>query len=142
MTKKPVSKFDSVKNDPLLQGKKGLEFDNISESESTELTPAQKATVFLSKYMDVIDPIDTYSDYFHTSAKGEAWELKDIKTQYVNLVVSEKWSEEKYVAVINDIFENRAIFSPLTLDIRGRMYEQGSLSSQQRLARNKRRGRL
>lgn len=139
MGKKRTSKFDSARKDPLLQGAQGLIFDNMKPEDVFELTDAQKATKFLSKYMEVIDPFVTYKEYFQASAKGEAWDMKDVKTQYVALVLKGNWSEEKYVTVINDIFENGAVFSPLTLDFRGRMYEAGQLASQKRQSTRRRR---
>lgn len=142
VAKKPSSKFGSIKATPLFQGETGLSFDNVASEEVIELTDEQKASRFLSKYQELVDPFVTYREYFEASAKGSGWDLKDVKTQYIKLVLSGKWPEAKYVTVINDIFEHGAVFSPLVLDTRGRMYEQQALASQRRSASTRRRGRV
>lgn len=140
MGAKRVSKHSAAKHDPFLQGKQNLFGDLQVDAEV--LTDEQKATAFLTKYQELVDPFETYKLYFQSSAKSEAWNMKDVKLYYTQLVLSGRWSEKKYVTVINDVFENGAVFSPVTLETKGRIYEEEGLSSQRRAASSRRRGRL
>lgn len=139
---KKRTKFDSVKKDPLLQQHEGLQFDNLFPDEVIELTDEQKATAFISRYLERERPISTYNSYFKNSAKGEAWELKELKDYFILLVASEKWSEEKFVAVVNSIYAENQIMSIPSLDVRGRMYDQGSLRTSGKKVTSRRRGRI
>lgn len=140
MTKEPV------KRNPLLQGHPGLEFDNLTPEEVIATTDDQKTETFLSRYLESFHGdrdggTDRFSRYFGSSAKGEAWELRDIKLHYKNLVLSGKWEEDKFVAVLNSLYEDHLLITPLTLEARGKFYDQGKLRGGPR-GYARRRGRI
>lgn len=97
------------------------------------LTDDQKVDVFISKYMDIVDPIAIYKNYFESSAKGVDHILLEIKRYYKVLVLGGKWSEKKYVACVNDILEHKVQLNVITLERRGFMFDSNSLSSQKRI---------
>jgi len=115
----------------LHQGLPGLEFPNIKPEDLIALTPEQKSEKFLTKYMQIVDPIIRYSEYFDSTAKEISVIYKQIKVGYINLVVTEKWTEKKYVAVINRIFEQKSEINTFILDRIGFMYDNGVLDQQE-----------
>lgn len=144
---KKTSKFGSAKADPLLQGLPGLEFDNHTPAEITATTDAQKAEVFISRFVESFKEDDDggkdrWSKYFGASVKGEAWELKELKRFYIQLVVSGKWSEEKFTAVVHSIYRDYQIMSVLSLDARGKFYDQGRLTGAIERGSSRRKGRI
>lgn len=102
------------------------------------LTNDEKADVFMSKYMDVVNPVARYQKYFESSAKGLDHILRDIKLYYKKLVVEGQWTEKKYVEVINDLLENRTVISITTLDRSGLMFDKEQLASQRKARRRRR----
>lgn len=142
MGKKKPSKFGAAKHDPLLQGNRGLDFSNLKPAEVVELTDEQKATAFLSRYLEVEHPISRFHTYFESSVKGEAWELKELKQFYLKLVVAGKWSEEKFITVANSIYRDNQVMSAVVLDARGRMYDNGGLKEPEKRGSSRRRGRI
>lgn len=125
------------KHNPLFKEQQGLQFDNVNEP-ITILTEDQKVDKFLSKYLEVVNPVSTYKSYFESSAKEINHILKEIKNYYKKLVLNGTWSEKKYVLVINDIFENKMLFSINTLDISGLKYDKGTLQNQSRNTKRRR----
>lgn len=103
------------------------------------LSIEEKQDAFLSKYMEVMDPVGRYKKYFESSAKGVDHILRDIKLYYKKLVLEGSWSERKYVEVIGDLFENRVVISVVTLDRSGLMYDKGQLVSQRKVKNSNRR---
>lgn len=125
-----------TKRHPLFQKENTLDFGDF---EVDELTEDQKTDAFISKYMDVFDPIKTYEKYFKSSAKSVDHILRDVKLYYKKLVLQGEWSEKKYVVVINDIFENNTPFTVVTLDRNGLLFEKEQLASQRRAKTGSRR---
>lgn len=125
-----------TKRHPLFKAEPTLDFGDF---EIDELTEDQKVDAFISKYMDVFDPVKTYEKYFESSAKGVDHILRDVKLYYKKLVLNGNWTEKKYVVVINDIFENRITFSVATLDRSGLLFEKELLGSQRRAKTGSRR---
>lgn len=140
------SKAGSIKNDPLFQQQPGLEFDNLKAGESIELTDSQKATGFISRYLDHLKEGDLYHEklepYFKGSVKDWGWELRDFKRFYVQLVVSGKWPEKKYIVVLDSIIADNQILGDVVLDVRGKMYDQGRLEASGQSVPSRRRGRI
>lgn len=130
----------AIKRTPLMIGQQGLNFGNILEEDVTKLTDDQKAKRFLSKYQEVVDPIVTYEDYFHSSAKSIDFIFKEIKTYYKKLVLESGWTERKYVASVNNILENKMIFGIMSLDRSGLFYDRGLLDKNERRDRSPARG--
>lgn len=102
------------------------------------LTDEEKVDFFMSKYMEVVNPVERYKKYFESSAKGLDHILRDIKLYYKKLVVEGNWTEKKYVAVINDLLENRTVISITTLDRSGLMFDKEQLASQRKARRRRR----
>jgi len=125
-----------TKRHPLFKEEETLDFGDF---EVTELTEDQKVDAFISKYMEIFDPIETFSKYFESSAKGVDHILRDVKLYYKKLVLQGNWSEKKYVVVINDIFENRIPLTVVTLDRSGLLFEKEKLNSQRRAKTGSRR---
>lgn len=82
-----------------------IEYDLFGEADKTD---DDKADYFLSKYMEKVDPITRYKSFFENSAKDIDHNLLDIKRYYKKLVVVEKkWSEEKYILVLDKLLSNK-----------------------------------
>lgn len=116
-----------IKRTPIMIGQQGLNFGNIPEEDVTKLTDDQKAAKFLSKYQQVVDPVITYEDYFKSTAKSIDFIFREVKLYYKKLVLDSGWTERKYVAVINNIFENKMIFGVISLDRAGLFFDRGLL---------------
>lgn len=142
MAKKKPSKFGVARRDPLLTGLPGLDFETIETAEVIELTPEQKATAFLTRYLETERPISRYHSYFEASVKGEAWELKELKNFYGKLVATEKWTEEKFISVVNSIYRDNQVMSAVVLDARGRMFDNGAFKEPEKRGNSRRRGRI
>lgn len=130
-----------IKRTPIMLGQKGLAFGNIPEEDVTKLTDKQKTSQFISKYMQVFDPMERYKEYFESSAKGVDMILKEIKTYHKKLVLEKGWSERKYVAAVNNILENKMIFGVITLDRAGLLYDKGLLNNESNAPKTVRRRR-
>jgi hypothetical protein len=130
-----------IKRTPVMLGQKGLAFGNIPEEDVTKLTDKQKTQQFISKYMQVFDPMTRYKEYFESSAKGVDMILKEIKTYHKKLVLEKGWSERKYVAAVNNILENKMVFGVITLDRAGLLYDKGLLNNESNATKTVRRRR-
>lgn len=128
-------KNEPIVRHPLYQGENALDFGE--DFNLTELTPEQETDAFLSKYQQIVDPIVKYSKYFESSAKGIDHIFRDVKIYYKKLVIEGNWSEKKYVAVLDDIFTNRAVLTITTLDLAGLRYDNGKLTSQRSTRRRR-----
>lgn len=126
-----------AKHNPLFNQENALDFGE--DFDPKVLSDEEKQDAFLSKYMDIVDPIIVYKKYFESSAKDIDHIFRDVKLYYKKLVLQGSWSERKYVEVINDLFENRVVISVVTLDRSGLMYDKGQLSSQRKSRRTGRR---
>lgn len=129
--KKPAAKHNPL----FMKDENALDFGD--EFDPKVLTVEEKQDAFMSKYMDVVKPVEKYKKYFESSAKDLDHILRDVKLYYKKLVLEGTWNERKYVEVIDDLFSNRVVISIVTLDRAGLMYDKGQLASQ----RNVRRGR-
>ena len=124
----------SRRKDPLYMNKAPLLFDNITEEEELELSTSQQQDKFLSQWMELIDPFEEFPKVFNHKNNPDRI-LRDIKNYYKKYVIENKWTEKKYVFVINSIFEARTILAPFTIEKFGRTYEEGLLPIQVRLSR-------
>lgn len=107
-----MQKQTATKRHPLMRGESTLDFGGDFDSQA--LTPEQEMDAFLSKYMDVMDPVGTYGDYFKGSAKEVDHILRDVKLYHRKLVLEGTWSERKYAQVLHGIFTKRL---PITLPV-------------------------
>lgn len=128
-----------TKRNPFLQGETTLfDLDEEYVVVEDELDPAQKADVFLSKYMEKIDPIVRYEKFFDGSVKSVDIIFREIKNLYKRTVVEKGWKEEKYIVVLDEIFKNNANLNIFTIDRLGRKYDSNDLSSQKKTRRVRR----
>ena len=141
MSRKSKKEQPIIRRNARLVGDGGLSFDNQDELDF-ELTDEEKAQSFISKYQENVDPVGKFKDYFENSAMTVQAIFKIIKELYKKLVINGKWDEKKFVAVITDIFEEGRVFSPLSVDLTGKLFDEGRLSSQVRAKNRQRRRRL
>lgn len=113
--------------------------NSLFGSDDVILSDEQKKDKFMSKYMDIIDPVKEYENYFKNSAKSCGHILRDIKMFYGKLVLDSEWDERKYVACVNDLLEKNVSINVATLDNAGRSFDKGLLASQIRAQRGSRR---
>lgn len=126
-----------VKHNPLYNPEESA-LDFGEEFNPKILTDEEKVDAFMSKYMDVVNPVGRYEKYFESSAKSLDHILRDIKLYYKKLVVEGSWTERKYVEVVNDLLENRTVISVTTLDRSGLMFDKEQLASQRKTRRRRR----
>lgn len=81
-----------------------------------EMTPEQKTSKFLSDYMEEQNPVGKYESYFNASAKSTGHLLKDIKLYYKRLVIEGAWTNEKYIAALDIVFNEFLELNVVTLD--------------------------
>lgn len=124
-----LNRHVSSRRNPEHQGQPSL-FDGVDdEIENNNLTDDSKATNFLSRFHEFIDPVSKYSSYFETSAMGMDHIFREVKRFYIKLVLDKGWSERKYVYAIESIFCGKQTINPMTLDIAGRRYDQEHLQN-------------
>lgn len=105
-----------IKRDPFFNGKMApLDFGDETES-LMEMTPEQKTSKFLSDYMEEQNPVGKYESYFNASAKSTGHLLKDIKLYYKRLVIEGAWTNEKYIAALDIVFNEFLELNVVTLD--------------------------
>ena len=108
------------KRDPLLLGLTSL-FEE--DEELNVVTQRDNSDAFLVKFMQEFDPFVTFKRYFKASAKKEDQILAEIKTYYINLVSSGKWTEKKYAKVLVKIFQTNSPMNLASFDRIGLMIE-------------------
>lgn len=118
------------KRHPLIKEEKTLDFGE--DLDVSELTEDQQVEKFISKYMDVVKPVELYSEYFESSAKTLAHILKEVKRYYSRLVIHGTWSEKKYVAALDSIFMSQKYLNVMSLDFAGREYDKQILRETRR----------
>lgn len=100
----------TLRQHPLYHSAKGLVFDNQEEFDP-KLSPDRRASFFLSKYQETIDPFTRYPKYFTGSYGNTATILRSIKLYYKKLVCSSEISEREYVVLLDTMFSSRIIMS-------------------------------
>lgn len=126
-----MTKKIPAKRNPRLQKRPPLTFDNISKDDLITLTPREQTDAFMSKYLDVFNPVGKYKEYFDSSGYTISHLLKIIKQNYKTLVLDKNWDEVKFVTITNEIFETERMFAPGTYDFLSRLYDKNELESQQ-----------
>ena len=123
-----MKKKVAARKNPLFKGENTLDFGEDVAIHT--MTHEEESTLFLSHYQLYIDPLTRYAKYFETSAKDIDYLFLEIKRYHMQLVLKGKWSEDKYVAVLDDIFTNRAALTVTVLDALGFRYDKGTLDAQ------------
>lgn len=119
-----LNRHVSSRRNPEHQGQPSL-FDGVDdEIEHNNLTDDSKATNFLSRFHEFIDPVSKYSSYFETSAMGMDHIFREVKRFYIKLVLENGWSERKYVYAVESVFYSKQTITPTSLDIAGRRYDR------------------
>lgn len=113
----------------LLNPQGALVFDNAPES--VVLSPEEKASFFLSEYNELVDPFTRFPHYWRTSALDPDVILAGVRNGYKRYVLgSFEWTEDKFVAVINEIFERDMEFTQFSFNAISRLYDREELDSQ------------
>lgn len=107
-----------------------LEFDNYSTEDTMSLTVEEKQERFMSKYLHVIRPFSQYAEYYPAVQTQPQVFLKMVKNFYKTYVIGEKWSEEKYVKVIDHLCVKYYKLSHKSIVKYGEVYERGDLDIQ------------
>jgi hypothetical protein len=111
------AKTKTIKRNPLMLRQLPLEFESHSAREVMALTPEQDAERFLSKWMQIVDPYETYKKFFERSVSHGEVELHFIRAFYRKYCIEDSWSEQKYATVINALLESRSMLTSKTLDL-------------------------
>ena len=130
-----ADKHTPVKRNPLMQKETPLSFDNASTEELLELTEDQKADRFLSRWMELVNPFVTYKKVFPRGDSDQKRILREIKNFYKRYVLTDGWTEQKYVLVVNALLDARAQVGPVSIERFGKMYDNEALPAQVKLRR-------
>lgn len=136
MTTRPTKKAKrnivggSLKNSVRIRNPQGaLSFDNIREA--VVLSDEEKASYFLSQYNELVDPFESYPSYWESTALDYDITLAKVREGYKRYVLGNFcWTEDKYVAVINEIFEREMTFTQFSFDRISKLYDREDLDSQ------------
>lgn len=104
----------SIRQSPLYKGTKGL-FD--TEHSTIKLSDDRASQFFLSKYMEIADPIERYPKYFTGLYGSVDFIYRFIKLYYKKYVITKELTESQYVMVLDFIFESRIRMSDKTMDM-------------------------
>lgn len=114
----------------------GLKFDNAEQS--VVLSNEEKASFFMSQYNEIVDPFRRYPHYFENSAIDYDIILGNLRDGYKRYVLgSFHWSEDKFVTIVNEIFERELHFNQFSFDRISKLYEREELDSQNQRAQRR-----
>lgn len=114
----------------------GLNFDNLTQS--VVLSNEEKASYFMSQYNEIVDPFRRFPGYWRNSSVDFDITLHQLREGYKRYVLGEfHWSEDKFVTVVNEIFERELSFNQFSFDRISRLYEREELDSQNQRARRR-----
>lgn len=106
-----------------------LKFDNTEQS--VVLSSEEKASYFMSQYNEIVDPFRRFPSYWQNTALDYDITLKKVREGYKRYVLgSFGWEEDKFVAVINEIFERDMTFTQFSFERISRLYDREELDSQ------------
>jgi len=113
----------------LLSPSGALNFDNTEQS--VVLSADEKASYFMSQYNEIVDPFKRFPSYWESSAIDFDITLAKIRDGYKRYVLgSFGWDEDKFVAVVNEIFDRDMTFTQFSFDRISRLYDREDLDSQ------------
>jgi len=113
----------------LLNPQGALSFDNATES--VVLSEEEKASYFMSEYNRIVDPFTRFPGYWSSTALDFDITLAKIRDGYKRYVLgSFGWTEDKYVTVVNELFERDMTFTQFSFDRISRLYDREDLDSQ------------
>lgn len=121
-----------------LNTKGALNFDNGGDA--VVLSAEEKASFFMSQYNEIVDPFRRFPNYWSSTALDFDITLAKLRDGYKRYVLgSFGWDEDKFVAVVNEIFERDMTFTQFSFDRISKLYDREELDSQN--ARSERRTR-
>lgn len=113
----------------ILNPQGALSFDNAEES--VVLSTEEKASYFMSQYNEIVDPFRRFPGYWKSTAIDFEITLGKIRDGYKRYVLgSFEWTEDKFVTVVNEIFEREMTFTQFSYDRIARLYDREDLDSQ------------
>lgn len=114
----------------------GLNFDNAKQS--VVLSNEEKASFFMSQYNEIVDPFRRYPNYWENSAIDYDITLGKLRDGYKRYVLGTFcWSEDKFVTIVNEIFERELHFNQFSFDRISKLYEREELDSQNQRAQRR-----
>ena len=130
-----------AKKNPLYNKNKPILFDNIEEDAILRMTPNQEAEFFMSRWLELIDPIIIYSKYFKNSTITKDRIFHSVKIYFIRKVIESDWTEQKYVMVLDHMMRNNIHIIDKTIDDNGILFDEERLELQLREKRLKGRKR-
>lgn len=113
----------------ILNPRGALNFDNTEQA--VVLSADEKASYFLSQYNEIVDPFRRYPDYWASTAIDFDITLGKIRDGYKRYVLgSFSWTEDKFVTVVNELFERDMTFTQFSFDRISKLYDREDLDSQ------------
>lgn len=126
------------RNARFLNPQGALNFDNTEQA--VVLSSEEKASYFMSQYNEIVDPFKRFPRYWQSTALDFEITLAKVRDGYKRYVLGEfEWEEDKFVTVINEIFERDMTFTQFSFNSISRLYDREQLDSQN--ARSERRTR-
>lgn len=115
-----------------------LNFDNAEQT--VVLSAEEKASYFMSQYNEIVDPFRRFPGYWESTAIDFEITLGKIRDGYKRYVLgSFGWSEDKFVAVVNEIFDREMVFTQFSYDRISKLYDREELESQNERSERRRR---
>jgi len=106
-----------------------LNFDNVGDA--VVLSDEEKASYFMSQYNEIVDPFKRFPGYWDSTAIDFEITLGKIRDGYKRYVLGNfSWDEDKFVAVVNEIFDRDMTFTQFSYDRISKLYDREELDSQ------------
>lgn len=106
-----------------------LSFDNVESA--VVWSRDESASFFMSQYNEIVDPFRRFPQYWQNTAIDYEITLGKIKDGYKRYVLGDfDWSEDKFVTIVNEIFERELIFTQFSFDRISKLYDREALDSQ------------
>lgn len=97
------------------------------------LSDEERASYFMSQYNEIVDPFRRFPRYWELSGIDYEITLGQLRNSYKRYVLgSHGWTEDKFVAVAEQIFERELLFTQFSFDRMGKLYERRELDAQPR----------
>lgn len=117
------------RNARFLSPQGALNFDNTEQA--VVLSAEEKSSYFMSQYNEIVDPFRRFPLYWQNTALDFDITLGRIRDGYKRYVLgSFGWTEDKFVTVVNEIFERDMTFTQFSFDRISRLYDREDLDSQ------------
>jgi len=140
-TKKRSSAYGSTAKDPRFNPSKisPLVFDNFEAP--IAIRAEDKAANFWARYNELEDPFVRFKRFWDRTTIDFEIHIRHVKTTYVKMVLEKKWTEAKFVAITNEIFDRGLNPNSFSYDQMAKLYEAGEIGGQRRRRSQERRRR-